>query len=154
MKETKYCYFFILGLNRRDMSIFLFFTNHYHWWLRRGPRWWKWWFRFFSSLSSHCQPQNLSARNKNRLILLHKRSVSLSWKWPILAILQCKMAKIWVGGTGRFPGSNLIFFFHFWHPLTIYFHNPMPVCEEIELHFLVIKWPGATCLIPPPFQVG
>ena len=113
LKGTKYCYFFISGLNRRDMSIFLFFTNHYHWWLRRGPRWWKWWFWFFSSSSSHCQPQNLSARNKNKLSLLHTRSISLSWKWPTLAILQYKMAKIWVGGTGRFPGSNSIFFFIF-----------------------------------------
>ena len=145
MKETKYCYFFISGLNHRDMSIFLFFTNHHHWWLQRGLGWWKWWFRFFSSSSSHCQPQNLSARNKNWVILLHKRLISLSWKWLILAILQCKIAKIWVGGTGRCPGSNLIFF-HFWHPLTIYLHNPLPFCEEIDLHFLVIKWPGATGL--------
>ena len=30
LKGTKYHYYFILGFNRRDMSIFLFFTNHYH----------------------------------------------------------------------------------------------------------------------------
>ena len=113
VEGNKVLLFFHFGLKSPRYEHFLVFTNHYHWWLRRGPRWWKWWFWFFSSSSSHCQLQNLSARNKNGLILLHKRSVSLSWKWPILAILQCKMAKIWVGGTGRFPGSNLIFFFIF-----------------------------------------
>ena len=141
MKETKYYYFFILGLNRRDMSIFLFFTNHYRWWLRRGPRWWKWWFRFFSSSSSHCQPQNLSARNKNRLILLHKRSVSLSWKWPILAILQCKMAKIWVGGTGRCPGSNLIFFFIFDIPWPYIFIIQCPFVRKLNFIFWSLNDP-------------